>query len=176
MEPLADDYTVGRRHAKLSKIRPWVLAAVSILTVLFQVYVPLFFEPAAAVDLPLLAVIYLAVLRRRPVAGTFIGAGIGLLQDSLSRHPLGMFGIAKTVVGYAAASLSLRVDADRTLVRFLLVVVFFLLHQACYWALRVLLLGELLAADPAQTLVLATVSGAMGIAGFGLLDKLKKED
>jgi len=87
-----------------------------------------------------------------------------------------MFGIAKTVVGYAAASLSLRVDADRTLVRFLLVVVFFLLHQACYWALRVLLLGELLAADPAQTLVLATVSGAMGIAGFGLLDKLKKED
>jgi rod shape-determining protein MreD len=39
-----------------------------------------------------------------------IGALVGLAQDSLSKNPLGMFGIVKTLVGYFAASVGVRLD------------------------------------------------------------------
>ena len=36
----------------------------------------------------------------------------GLAQDSLSKNPLGMFGIVKTLVGYFAASVGVRLDVE----------------------------------------------------------------
>jgi len=43
----------------------------------------------------------LGVTRRNPVTGLLTGCVIGLIQDSLTPHPLGVYGIAKTVVGLA---------------------------------------------------------------------------
>src|SRR5881296_2663955 len=88
-----------QRESRISRFRPWVL---------FQVYVPRFFEFLAYLDLPVLVTVYFALMRRSPVAGTFIGAMIGLAQDSLSKYPLGTYGIVKTLVGYFAASVGLR--------------------------------------------------------------------
>lgn len=176
MDQLGEPYGVGRPPKRISRVRPWAFVAVSTLTLLFQVYVPLFLEAASGLDLPLLVLIYLAVLRRRPIVGTFLGATIGLVQDSLSQHPLGMFGIAKTVIGHAAASVSLRLDTDGVLVRFVLAGVLYLVHQACYWAVRVLLLGQALAADLSTTVVLAWINAAIGTPLFLLLDKLRVEE
>ncbi|MCS6951922.1 MAG: rod shape-determining protein MreD [Bryobacteraceae bacterium] len=157
-------------------MRPWAFAAFAALALLFQLYLPLFFESASGVDLPLLVLLYLAVLRRRPIFGTLLGAAIGLLQDALSQHPLGLFGIAKTVIGYAAASLSWRLDTDGAAVRFVLAGLVYLVHQGCYWGMRVLLLGHALAVDPARTLLLAAVNAAIGIPLFLLFDRLRSED
>ena len=74
-------------------------------------------------------------MRRSPVAGVFFGAGIGLAQDSLSDHPLGMFGIVKTLVGYFAASVSQRFDVENPVVRLVLGFFFFFFHQFFYWVL-----------------------------------------
>ena len=58
-----------------------------------------------------------------------MGACVGLVQDSLSKHPLGMFGIVKTLVGYFAASVGMRFDVDHGLVRLILAFFFFFFHQ-----------------------------------------------
>src|SRR5439155_518822 len=83
-------------------------------------YIPLFFKFLAYLDLPLLVTVYFALMRRSPIAGTFIGAFIGLAQDSLSKYPLGTYGIVKTLVGYFAASVGLRFDVDHAFIRLML--------------------------------------------------------
>src|SRR5271155_691798 len=83
-----------------------IIVSVPLVAILFQVYVPQFITYLSYLELPLLVTVYFALMRRSPVAGVFIGAAIGLAQDALSRHPLGMFGIVKTLVGYFAASVS----------------------------------------------------------------------
>ena len=40
------------------------------------------------------------------------GALVGVLQDLLLNQPIGINGMVKAVVGYVAASISLRVDVD----------------------------------------------------------------
>ena len=89
-----------------------------IAAILFQVFVPLYISLFGYLELPLLVTIYFAMTRRSQVAGIFIGAGIGLAQDALSHLPIGLLGMVKTLVGYAAASLGVRLDTENVLVRF----------------------------------------------------------
>ena len=49
----------------------------------------------------------------------------GLAQDAWSKNPLGMFGITKTLVGYFAASIGMKLDVDNVLMRFLLAFFFY---------------------------------------------------
>ena len=76
------------------------------------------------------------------------GAGIGLAQDSLSNHPLGMFGIVKTLVGYFAASVSQRFEVESAAGAAGAGVFFFFFHQFFYWVLSRALLGEAVSFDP----------------------------
>ena len=56
--------------------------------------------------------IYFALSRRNPSSGLLLGMVIGLLQDSLSRTPIGLYGIAKTLVGYLSSSIGARIDVE----------------------------------------------------------------
>src|SRR5205085_10472155 len=91
--------------------------------------------------------------RRSPRAGTFIAAFIGLAQDSLSKNPLGTYGIVKTLVGYFAASVGLRFDVDHSFIRLLLGFFFFFFHQFFSWVLARALLGQQVDFDLKRTLV-----------------------
>ena len=84
-----------------------------------------------------------------------------------------MFGIVKTLVGYFAASVSVRFDVDNPVVRFMLAFLFFLFHQFCYWVLARALLGQLLDFGLQQNLLLALINAAVGVPLFHVLDKLK---
>src|SRR6185369_504419 len=64
------------------------------------------------IDLPLLVTIFFAVARRNPMAGSITGAAIGIVQDAFTHNPIGLFGIAKTIVGYLASSIGVRVDVE----------------------------------------------------------------
>ena len=97
----------SQRETQISRFRAWVLFLVPLAAILFQVYVPLFFQFLAYLELPLLVTVYFALMRRSPIGGLLVGALVGLAQDSLSKNPLGMFGITKTLVGYFAASVGL---------------------------------------------------------------------
>ena len=175
MTELSGQILLDRRRKKsASRFRPWVLVAVPFAAILFQVYVPLFVQQLAYLELPLLVTVYFALMGRKPIAGTFIGAAIGLVQDSLSHQPLGMFGIVKTLVGYFAASVSMRFEVDNPVLRFILGFFFFFFHQFFHWVLLRALLGEALAFDFSQTLILGLLNAAVAIPLFHILDKLKE--
>jgi len=150
-----------------------VIIGISLLAILFRVYVSRFIPYLQYLELPLLVTVYFALMWRSPIAGLFFGAAIGLAQDSLSHHELGMFGIVKTLVGYFAASMSLRVDVGNPLLRLVLGFFFFLFHQVFYWVLANALLKETLGIDLAQALVLAILNAIVAVFLYQLLDRLK---
>ena len=118
--------------------------------------------------------VYFSLVKRSPIAGVLFGAGIGLAQDSLSPHiPLGMFGIAKTFVGYFAGSVSQRFEVENPWVRLVLAFFFFFFHQFFFWVLRRALLGQLVDFEPGQTIVLAVLNAAVAVPLYHVLDKLK---
>src|SRR5712671_4991754 len=92
-------------------------------------------------DLPLLVTIFFAVARRRPIPGMITGALIGTLQDAWTGHPIGLFGIAKTIVGYLGSSLGVKVDVDNPGSRFLMTFAFVLIHRFVYMAISLQLVG-----------------------------------
>src|SRR5437762_1013146 len=106
-----------QRDTRISRFKGWVLVLVPLAAILFQVYIPLFFQFLAYLELPLIVTVYFALMRRSPIGGLLVGAIVGLAQDSLSKNPLGMFGITKTIIGYVAASVGQRLDVDHPLFR-----------------------------------------------------------
>ncbi len=161
----------------LSRLRPWVSVAVVIGALLLQAYLPLlpvFSSYINMVDLPLLVTIYLALLRRNPVAGLSIGMVIGLAQDSLSNGPIGLYGIIKTIMGYICSSLTLVIAVESLGTRVVLVFGFYLLHQAMFWSLGRILLG--MTADFAwqRTLLLAVINGSLALVLYRFLDRFRE--
>jgi rod shape-determining protein MreD len=174
MSESGDRILVGSQRDQVSRFRASVLLAVPLAAILFQVYVPRFFPFLAYLELPLLVTIYFALMRRSQIGGLFVGAFIGLAQDSLSTKPLGMYGIVKTLVGYFAASVGLRIDVEHPFIRLLLTFFFYFFHQFLYWVLSRGLLGEQIVFDPQRTLVLGLLNAIVGIAVFHFLDKLRE--
>ena len=164
----------SQREGQVSRFRAWVLLAVPLAAILFQVYVPLFFPFLGFLEMPLLVVVYFALMRRSQVNGLLVGAAVGLAQDSLSKNPLGMFGIVNTLVGYFAASVGLRLDVDHPFIRILLSFFFYLFHQCMYWVLSRALLGHQLALEIQKTLMLGALNAVVGVSLFHFLDKLRE--
>ncbi len=175
MTDWSDGVRLSRRGGtRLSRYPVWGLIIFPLLAILFQVYVPLFFQFLSYLELPLLMTVYYALLRRGPIGGMLVGTAIGLVQDSLSHQPIGMFGIVKTLVGYFAASIGMRFDVDHSVIRFLLGLFFFLFHQALYWALAQALLGQQVGFDLRQTFFVGLLNAAVAVSLFHILDKLKE--
>jgi rod shape-determining protein MreD len=164
----------SQREGQVSRFRTWVLFAVPLAAILFQVYVPLFFQFLGFVELPLLVVVYFALMRRSQVSGLLVGAIVGLAQDSLSKVPLGMYGIVKTLVGYFAASVGMRLDVDHNFIRLLLSFLFFLFHQIFFWMMERALLSHQPAFELQRWLVLGLLNAVVGAALFHFLDKLRE--
>jgi rod shape-determining protein MreD len=111
-----------------------VTVGVPLLALFVQAFVPRRFPGFAVyLDLPLLVTIYFAMARRNPISGLFTGAVIGLLQDMLGHNQIGIYGIAKTVVGYLASSLGVKLDVENAGARLLLTLGFYLIHSAVYF-------------------------------------------
>ncbi len=163
----------GTRKRRASKLRTWVIVLAPLFAILFQVYVPQLISYLSYLELPLLVTVYFALNRRSPIAGLLFGAAVGLLQDSLSHQPIGMFGIVKTLVGYFAGSVSLRFDVENLFIRFILSFFFFFFHQFFYWVLARALLGQAIDFNPQQTFVFGLLNALVAIPMYLILDKLK---
>ncbi len=175
MSDLSDQILLDKAHSgKTSHFRIIWLIFIPLAAIAFQVNIPLFFRHLAYLELPLLVTVYFSLLRREPISGTFIGAIIGLLQDALSHQPLGIFGMVKTLVGYFAASVSLKIDVDNTVVRFGLSFFFFFFHQFFTWVLARALLGQAIDFDLTQTLLFGLLNSVVAIPLFLILDKLRE--
>ena len=163
-----------QRDTRISRFRGWVLVLVPLAAILFQVYIPLFFQFLAYLELPLIVTVYFALMRRSPIGGLLVGAIVGLAQDSLSKNPLGMFGITKTIIGYVAASVGQRLDVDHPLIRLILGFFFFVFHQFIFWVLSRGLLGQQMNFETQRTLVLGLLNAIVAVSLFHFLDKLKE--
>jgi rod shape-determining protein MreD len=163
----------NQRESQISKFRAWVFFAVPLAAILFQVYIPMFFQFLSFLELPLLVTIYFALMRRSPIGGLAVGMLVGLAQDSLSKNALGMFGIVKTLVGYFAASVGMRFDVDHPFVRLVLAYFFFFFHQFFYWVLSRALLSQQIPFDLQRTLFLGLLNAVVAVFFFHFLDKLR---
>ena len=164
---------VPRRNRRV-RIRPVAMVLVPLAAILFQVYLPRFFQYLSYLELPLLVTVYYALMRRQPIPGLLFGAIVGLGQDSLSEQPLGMFGIVKTLVGYFAASVSMRFDVDNPLIQFLLGFFFFFFHEFFHWVLARALLGQQIDFNPQQTFLFGLLNAAVALPLFMLLDRMRE--
>ncbi len=161
-----------KRHS--GRLQPVTLGVAPRATILCPVYVPRFSPALANLELPLLVTLHFALRRRSPLAAVFYGSAIGLLQDSLSNLPLGMYGIVKTLVGYFAASVSQRFEVENPVVTVVLAFFFYFFHQFFYWVLARALLGQLIGFDPQQTLMFGLLNALVALPFFRILDKLKE--
>jgi rod shape-determining protein MreD len=93
---------------------------------------------STAIDLVLIVVVYIAI-KSGPVTGLLAGTVAGLIQDALSGGILGIYGMAKTVIGFLSGVLGTQFIVTAPLPRFLLVVVATALHAAIFIGLNTLL-------------------------------------
>ena len=164
----------SRRESQISRFRAWIVLAVSLAAILFQLFVPRFFEFLGFIEMPLLVVIYFALVRRSQIAGLVTGALVGLAQDSLNKTPVGMLGIVNTLVGYFASSVGLKIDVDHAGVRLPLTFFFYCFHQILYWVMVRALLNRPMVFDWQRTAILALLNAIIGVSLFHFLDKLRE--
>jgi len=110
----------SRRELEQHSFPPAVAVLVPLSAILLQALLPRPFPRLSILDLPLIVTVFFAVSRRNPVAGTLTGAAIGLLQDALTAQPIGVNGMAKSVIGYIAASIGIQVDVENLTTRVLI--------------------------------------------------------
>jgi rod shape-determining protein MreD len=161
-------------RTEVSRFHPAVVWVAVGLSIFLQKLLPLHFPWWSLVDLPLLVVVYFGFSRRDPSGGLLLGLAIGLAQDALSPHPLGLYGMTKTLVGFAASSLSSRIDTEQPRARLLLLFLFYHFHQVVYATIQRLLLN--MPADFASlwTLEASLVNALLGVLAFYCLDRFRR--
>jgi rod shape-determining protein MreD len=140
---------------------------------LIQSFLPVYFPRMRMLDLPLLITLYFGFSQRNPSSGLLLGMIIGLMQDSLGRSAIGLYGIAKTLVGFLASSFGSRIDVEHPLSRIGLTASFYVFHQLMYTLTQRLLLGQHEAVFTVKLCIAAGVNALVAVLLFPLLDRLR---
>jgi len=164
----------SREEIEVYKFSVPATIGIPLLAIFFQVYVSSHFSFLKLFDIPLIVTIFFAVSRRNQLAGMLTGCAIGLIQDAWTHLPIGIYGIAKTIVGYVASSIGVKIDVDNPGSRFLLLFVFSFFHDGIYFIVSRYLIG--LPADwrSLHELSAAFANGVLGVLLFTLMDRVKK--
>jgi rod shape-determining protein MreD len=164
----------SRRQVEVYRMRPVVMGVAVFASLLLQTVLPLTFPRARFLDLPLLVIIYFSVLRRGKLFGIGLGTVVGLLQDALTHHYIGLYGMSKALIAYLAASASVKFDLEQLLARFILAGILVLVHGVFLIGLEHALLET---PPPFVPLDLATsvlFNMAVALLLFYLLDRFKR--
>ncbi len=165
-----------RRDMEIRRYPLLVYTLVPLGALVLQAWLPRVVGRYDWFDLPLLVTIFFALGRRNPMQGTVMGAVMGLFQDALSHNAIGINGIAKTVVGFLAGSVGIRIDVENHTIRVLLTFGLSLLSSTIYLFVARFLLG--LAADwnGLTELLRAVGNGLIALVLFPLLDRMRVRD
>jgi len=154
----------SREEIEVHKFSILATVGIPLLAIFFQAYVSSHIPFLKLFDIPLIVMIFFAVSRRSQMAGMLTGCAIGITQDALTHLPIGIYGISKTIVGYVASSIGVRVDVDNPGSRFLMMFFFTFLHDGLYFIVSRQLLGL-----PADFRILHELSAALGNAFLAVL-------
>jgi rod shape-determining protein MreD len=147
------------------------LAAIAIALALQTTLAGLVIRGTAALDLVLIVVVYIA-LTSGPVTGLLAGTVGGLVQDALSSGIIGIGGLAKTVVGFAAGVVGTQFIVTAPLPRFLVYVAGTVLHAALFMGLYTLLDLRQFPSPYAAVAGQAIGNGFLGVVGFQVIEWL----
>jgi len=164
---------ISRREQETT-FHPVVLVLVPVFALFFQTYVPHIFPLLALLDMPLLVVIYFAIMLRGPIEGTLTGMVIGLVQDAQTSHPIGVNGMAKSIIGYAAASIGVRIDVENSITRLLLTGVFSLANSVLIYLIERRLLGFEMQWLWLHELARMLANAVVAVGFFWILDRLRR--
>ncbi|MCU1239323.1 MAG: hypothetical protein JWO71_49 [Candidatus Acidoferrum typicum] len=172
----AFDLRLAETHIEVHKFRSGAIVGSALFALMLQAFVPVYIPKFSVLDLPLLIVIYFGLSRRNPSTGLLLGMVVGLLQDSLSGPvvPLGLYGIAKTIIGYLASSIGARLDTEHPAARFATTMIFFVVHQGFVTLTRRVLLAEPEPWFTLKLLIAAALNAIVAVLVFALLDRLRR--
>ncbi len=165
-----------RRDLEIRRYPLLVYALVPLAALVLQAWLPRILGRYAWFDLPLVITVYFALGRRSPIQGTIMGAAMGLFEDALSNHAIGVNGIAKTVVGFLAASVGVRIDVENHTIRLILNFLLSLLSSAIFVFIYRILLGLDLEWSWITELLKAVGNSIIALVLFPLLDRLQIRD
>jgi len=165
-----------RRDLEIRRYPLLVYTLVPLAALVLQAWLPRIVGRYAWFDLPLVVTIYFALGRRSPIQGTLMGAVMGLFEDALSHHAIGVNGIAKTVAGFLAASVGIRIDVENVTIRLMLNFLLSLLASSIYVFTYRFLLGLDLEWSWFTELFKAIGNSLIALVLFPLLDRLQIRD
>lgn len=163
----------SREQAEVYRFSWPMSVGLPLLLVGLQAFLPVRLHYFRVFDFGLLLTIFFAVSRRSQVSGLLTGAAIGLLQDCLTTTPFGVFGIAKTLVGFGASSIGIRIDVENPGSRFLMTFFFYAVHQAVFVAIERELIGQSVHIDFGFEAGAAVANSVMAVFLFALLNRFK---
>jgi rod shape-determining protein MreD len=167
---------ISRHDMEVRRYPILVYGLVPLVSLVLQAWLPRLVGSYAWFDLPLVVTVYFALGRRSPIQGTIMGAVLGLFEDALTGHYIGINGIAKTVCGFLAASVGIRVDVENSAIRIMLNFVLSLLSSAIYLFIYRFLLGLSLEWSWMTQLYIAVGNSVIAFIVFPLLDRLQLRD
>ncbi|MGA3346870.1 MAG: rod shape-determining protein MreD [Terracidiphilus sp.] len=147
-----------------------------LVALVLQAWLPRLLGGYAWFDLPLVVTVYFALVRRDPIQGTLMGCGLGLFEDALTHHAIGVNGVAKTVVGFLSGSVGVRIDVENITIRLMLTFALSLLSSAIYLFIYRILLGLDLEWSWLAELMKAVGNTVIALVLFHLLDRLQLRD
>lgn len=147
---------------------------IPLAAIFLQAWLPLRFRFFTIFDLPLLVTIGFATARRNPLAGLVTGGLIGILQDALTHQPIGLYGISKTVVGFGASSLGIKIDVENVGARFLLTILFYVVHETVYFFIARVLVSLQMAWSWPHEIFSGVANAALGLVIYAMLDRVKQ--
>ena len=162
-----------RRNMEIRRYPVLVYALVPLAALVLQAWLPRALRGYAWFDLPLVVTVYFALGRRSPIQGTLMGAAMGLFEDALTQHAIGIIGIAKTIVGFLAASVGIRIDVENHTIRLALNFLLSLLSSAIYVFVYRMLLGLNLKWSWIVEIIKAVDNSLIAMVVFPLLDRLQ---
>lgn len=160
-------------YVEVRKYYPGAAVGAAVVALFLQGFLPKYFPNAQLLQLPLLVTIYFSLGRRNAASGMFLGAGIGLVQDAVSHLPLGVYGIALTVVGYVAAWVGCRINVDLPLSRFVLTLVLYDMERIIIASIERYLLGQTEPMLSFEWLIGSLLAATLAVLIFPQFDRLR---
>jgi len=164
----------AERPINVYRVHPLTIWITAFLALVLQTFLPVVLPLARLIDLPLLVVIYFSLMRRSKVFGTLLGTALGLAEDALSHGFLGIFGIAKALVGYFGAWASVQFDLEQFFGRLALTAALVLFHSLMLTGLRRVLVASPPPFQPLDLASLVLLNSALALVLFQILDRFRR--
>lgn len=166
----------ARRDYEIHRYPVLIYALVPVLAIVLQAWLPRLLHRFAFFDLPLVVTVFFGLSRRNPIQGSILGGILGIFEDALSGHPVGINGIAKTLVGYLAATVGILVNVENHAVRLIMTFLLSLVGSATYFFVVRFLLGMSIDTNWMAELYKAIGNSVIALVLFPMLDRAKIRD